>query len=71
MPQVQNALRKTNARYVILVLIFIATTFNYVDRATLSVAASAMVLPDASSATKRTSADDLPLPAVECHVADD
>ncbi|WP_336486749.1 MFS transporter [Methylobacterium nigriterrae] len=42
MPQVQNALRKTNARYVILVLIFIATTFNYVDRATLSVAASAM-----------------------------
>ncbi|MGY2049237.1 MFS transporter [Methylobacterium sp. JK268] len=34
--------RRTNIRYVILALIFLATTFNYVDRATLSVAASAM-----------------------------
>lgn len=33
---------KTNIRYLILLLIFIVTVFNYVDRATLSVAASAM-----------------------------
>lgn len=34
--------KKTNARYIILALIFIVTVFNYVDRATLSVAAPAM-----------------------------
>lgn len=34
--------RRTNVRYLILGLIFLVTTFNYVDRATLSVAAKAM-----------------------------
>lgn len=38
---VQTAVR-TNARYLILLLIFLATTFNYVDRATLSIASPAM-----------------------------
>jgi ACS family glucarate transporter-like MFS transporter len=33
---------KTHARYVILLLIFLATTFNYVDRATLSIASPIM-----------------------------
>jgi MFS transporter, ACS family, glucarate transporter len=33
---------RTNVRYVILLLIFLVTTFNYVDRATLSVASPAM-----------------------------
>jgi ACS family glucarate transporter-like MFS transporter len=42
MTSVLAAARKTNARYVILALIFIVTTFNYVDRATLSIAAPAM-----------------------------
>lgn len=42
MAQPGHALKKTNVRYVILALIFLATTFNYVDRATLSVAAPAM-----------------------------
>lgn len=34
--------KKTNIRYIILAMIFIVTTFNYVDRATLSIAASSM-----------------------------
>ena len=34
--------KKTNIRYFILAMLFIVTTFNYVDRATLSIAASAM-----------------------------
>jgi ACS family glucarate transporter-like MFS transporter len=34
--------KKTNVRYLILAMIFIVTTFNYVDRATLSIAASNM-----------------------------
>ncbi len=42
MTAVTSALRSTRARYVILFLIFIVTTFNYVDRATLSIAAPAM-----------------------------
>ncbi|MCJ2034476.1 MFS transporter [Methylobacterium sp. J-068] len=42
MSQAELGPRRTNIRYVILTLIFLATTFNYVDRATLSVAASAM-----------------------------
>ena len=33
---------KTNVRYLILVMIFIVTVFNYVDRATLSIAAPSM-----------------------------
>jgi MFS transporter, ACS family, glucarate transporter len=37
----QNS-RKTNVRYFILAMIFILTTFNYVDRATLSIAAPIM-----------------------------
>ncbi|MBU2702779.1 ACS family glucarate transporter-like MFS transporter [Sporomusaceae bacterium BoRhaA] len=37
----QNS-RKTNVRYFILAMIFIVTTFNYVDRATLSIAAPIM-----------------------------
>lgn len=37
-----DAIKKTNVRYFILFLIFVATTFNYVDRATLSIAAPAM-----------------------------
>ncbi|MCJ2038846.1 MFS transporter [Methylobacterium sp. J-059] len=42
MSQERQGLHSTKIRYVILALIFLATTFNYVDRATLSVAASAM-----------------------------
>jgi ACS family glucarate transporter-like MFS transporter len=42
MTVIQETLRRTNVRYLILSLIFIVTTFNYVDRATLSVAAPAM-----------------------------
>jgi MFS transporter, ACS family, glucarate transporter len=42
MVQAGQPLKKSNVRYVILALIFLATTFNYVDRATLSVAAPAM-----------------------------
>ncbi|KAA5613934.1 MFS transporter [Rhodovastum atsumiense] len=42
MAAVSGVMRKTHARYVILGLIFIVTTFNYVDRATLSIAAPAM-----------------------------
>ncbi|MBP2625413.1 MAG: glucarate transporter [Firmicutes bacterium] len=34
--------KKTNVRYFILAMIFIVTTFNYVDRATLSIAAPSM-----------------------------
>ena len=34
--------KKTNIRYFILAMIFIVTTFNYVDRATLSIAAPSM-----------------------------
>ena len=34
--------KKSNVRYVILAMIFIITTFNYVDRATLSIAAPSM-----------------------------
>lgn len=34
--------KKTNIRYIILAMLFIVTTFNYVDRATLSVAAPAI-----------------------------
>ncbi|MCJ2005865.1 MFS transporter [Methylobacterium sp. J-092] len=42
MSQKGRDLHRTKTRYVILGLVFLATTFNYVDRATLSVAASAM-----------------------------
>jgi len=42
MTAVPSAQRSTRARYTILFLIFIVTTFNYVDRATLSIAAPAM-----------------------------
>lgn len=35
-------LKRTNIRYLILAMIFIVTVFNYVDRATLSIAAPAM-----------------------------
>lgn len=38
----QKTIKKTNVRYIILSLIFLVTTFNYVDRATLSVAAKSM-----------------------------
>lgn len=38
----QENVRKTNVRYFILAIIFIVTTFNYVDRATLSIAAPVM-----------------------------
>lgn len=38
----QENAKKTNVRYFILLLIFIVTTFNYVDRATLSIAAPSM-----------------------------
>lgn len=34
--------KKTNVRYLILAMIFVVTVFNYVDRATLSIAAPAM-----------------------------
>ena len=34
--------KKTNIRYFMLAMLFIVTTFNYVDRATLSIAASSM-----------------------------
>lgn len=39
---VQSVTKKTNIRYFILAMLFIVTTFNYVDRATLSVAAPAI-----------------------------
>jgi len=35
-------MKKTNVRYVILAMLFIVTTFNYIDRATLSIAAPQM-----------------------------
>ncbi|MDR3590051.1 MAG: MFS transporter [Negativicutes bacterium] len=38
----QGDLKKSNVRYFVLIIIFIVTTFNYVDRATLSIAAFAM-----------------------------
>jgi ACS family glucarate transporter-like MFS transporter len=38
----QEFSKKTNVRYFILAMIFIVTTFNYVDRATLSIAAPVM-----------------------------
>lgn len=38
----QETSPKTNVRYFILAIIFIVTTFNYVDRATLSIAAPSM-----------------------------
>ncbi|WP_250510743.1 MFS transporter [Caballeronia sp. GACF4] len=37
-----DAMKRTKVRYVILLLIFVITTFNYADRATLSVTGSAM-----------------------------
>jgi MFS transporter, ACS family, glucarate transporter len=37
-----KAVKKSNVRYFILAMLFIVTTFNYVDRATLSMAAPAM-----------------------------
>ncbi|PWW12700.1 MFS transporter [Mangrovibacter plantisponsor] len=37
-----NAQKRTNARYWIVVMLFIVTSFNYGDRATLSIAGSAM-----------------------------
>ena len=37
-----QSVAKTNVRYLILVMIFIVTVFNYVDRATLSIAAPSM-----------------------------
>jgi D-galactonate transporter len=37
-----HAAKRTNVRYAILLLIFLITTFNYADRATLSVTGSAM-----------------------------
>ncbi|MBP1764346.1 MAG: glucarate transporter [Firmicutes bacterium] len=37
-----NSAKKTNVRYFILAMLFIVTTLNYVDRATLSMAAPAM-----------------------------
>lgn len=42
MENAQTVAKKTNARYVILAMIFLVTTFNYVDRATLSIAAPVM-----------------------------
>ncbi|WP_114392149.1 MFS transporter [Oleisolibacter albus] len=42
MAQANAVMERTHARYVVLALIFIVTTFNYVDRATLSIAAPAM-----------------------------
>lgn len=42
MERAQTVAKKTNIRYVILAMIFLVTTFNYVDRATLSIAAPAM-----------------------------
>jgi ACS family glucarate transporter-like MFS transporter/ACS family D-galactonate transporter-like MFS transporter len=37
-----NVAKRTKVRYAILLLIFVITTFNYADRATLSVTGSAM-----------------------------
>ncbi|UFH48081.1 MFS transporter [Pseudomonas sp. KNUC1026] len=42
MSQLQTSAKPTRVRYLILAMIFIVTVFNYVDRATLSVAAPAM-----------------------------
>ncbi len=42
MERAQTVAKKTNIRYVILAMIFLVTTFNYVDRATLSIAAPVM-----------------------------
>ncbi|WP_312200414.1 MFS transporter [Anaerospora hongkongensis] len=42
MVRAQTVAKKTNIRYVILAMIFLVTTFNYVDRATLSIAAPVM-----------------------------
>jgi len=42
MATISETMKKTHVRYLILFLIFIVTTFNYVDRATLSIAAPAM-----------------------------
>lgn len=42
MKRAQTVAKKTNIRYVILAMIFLVTTFNYVDRATLSIAAPVM-----------------------------
>lgn len=42
MESVKTVAKKTNIRYIILAMIFLVTTFNYVDRATLSIAAPAM-----------------------------
>ena len=39
---VPHALRATRVRYIILALLFLATTINYADRATMSIAGSAM-----------------------------
>lgn len=39
---VANTTRRTNVRWFILAMIFIVTVFNYVDRATLSIAAPSM-----------------------------
>lgn len=38
-----GAEKRTNARYWIVVMLFIVTSFNYGDRATLSIAGSEMV----------------------------
>ena len=37
-----NVAKRTKVRYAILLLIFVITTFNYADRATLSATGSAM-----------------------------
>ena len=42
MKAIQEELSKTHIRYFILAMLFVVTTMNYVDRATLSMAAPAM-----------------------------
>ena len=42
MKAIQEELSKTRVRYFILAMLFVVTTMNYVDRATLSMAAPAM-----------------------------
>ena len=39
---VPQALRATRVRYLVLAMLFIATTINYADRASISIAGSAM-----------------------------
>ena len=53
MTEAIRALGRTNARYVILLLIFIVTNFNYVDRATLSIAATSRLRFEARPPARR------------------